>query len=68
MGFTIEKPKKKRKVNKKRQELLGKMQGYGSSGKGSRVERGGSFMHDRWARQAGKYRPETWKKDAMYSK
>jgi len=58
MGFTIEQPKKrkKRKVNKERQALIGQMQGYGSSGKGSRADRGGAFMHDRWARRSGAHR------------
>tara|TARA_R110002110_G_scaffold28779_1_gene103864 strand:+ start:57 stop:317 length:261 start_codon:yes stop_codon:yes gene_type:complete len=49
-----------KKSTKKREALISQMQGYGSSGKGSRADRGGAFMHDRWARQAGTARKKKY--------
>ena len=42
-----------------RRQLIAQMQGYGAAGKGSRIDRGGSFMQDRWARQAARYKKGT---------
>jgi hypothetical protein len=59
MGFTVEKKKpanKRKKLTKEQKALIGKRQGYASAGKGSRADRGGAYMHDRWARRSGAHR------------